>query len=133
MMTRWYAKYSLEEMRVGSSPGDRKSICNMLLAGAGCLLALALTADWGVYACFFFRCLFFIINNIIAGSLEYRREGYEKDIRDIVEYFERNCRTKEKPILGERYGYSKTPLSPNLINFSRVLNPPKTCFNWAPA
>ena len=72
---------------------------------------------------------FFIINNIIAGSLEYRREGYEKDIRDIVEYFERNCRTKEKPILGERYGYSKTPLSPNLINFSRVLNPPKTCFN----
>ena len=64
--------------------------------------------------------LFFIINNIIAGSVEYRREGYEKDIRDIVEYFERNCRTKEKPIFGERYGYSKTTLDSN---------PPKTCFN----
>ena len=49
----------------------------------------------------------------MTGSLEYRREGYEKDIRDIVEYFERNCRTKEKPIFGERYGYSKTTLDSN--------------------
>ena len=68
----------------------------------------------------------------MTGSLEYRREGYEKDIRDIVEYFERNCRTKEKPILGERYGYSKTTLSQNLMNLSRVSNPPKTGFNGAP-
>ena len=78
------------------------------------------------------RCLYFIINIIMTGSLEYRREGYEKDIRDIVEYFERNCRTKEKPILGERYGYSKTTLSQNLMNLSRVSNPPKTGFNGAP-